>query len=382
MRALSRPAACLLSLGAAAVLACKSDLVNQGGRLYSPLTINGDVGSTLGVWHPSLVYPAGATQGFLAYTSVPGEAAVHTRLAVSSDSGRTWVFLTTVNQADPLTAATTDTTLCGATACDGTWVHDNPSLVADPSDPDTTRRFKLFVHSYFVGTARSLAAPQYGTLSLYTAPHVIGPWSLESKALGWNSTSPVSSTGVGQNISTDAALGGLAGCYYLFDPGALVRGDTIDLALACVHLDAVYSTDIRLIRSTDHAASWHSVGTMLSTTDAGTVGSVSPQLSGADLFRVGTTIYLLATPQGVLSSGAVGNRGCLEFEVSDIETGAVRRDGGGGPVVLNGFFGTQGTLAGACTADAGATTSGILIAVAGPQYYPTFQILATGTGPP
>ena len=61
------------------------------------LAIIGDPGSPLGIFDPSLVYPAGAPGGALSYSTVLTQEAVHTRIALSADAGATWTFLSDAN---------------------------------------------------------------------------------------------------------------------------------------------------------------------------------------------------------------------------------------------------------------------------------------------
>ena len=379
---------CGLWFALGALLGCGDGGTGPAPLQYTRLVVASDAGSTEGIYDPSIVYPQGGSVGFLTYTSVPNKAAVHSRAAASTDSGRSWVFVGDVNTDSATTITTTggDTAVCGATTCTGVWVHETSSLVYDPTDPDTTQRFKVFVHSYFVALPTpghdTTLAYWYGNLSMYTTSFPTRGWSSEVKLLGWNSTSPVSSTGVRQNISTDPALAsGYGNCWFIMEPGALVRGDTIDLATGCVQLAAGLPFDIRMMRSTDHGATWRFIAVLLDSTDALAVGSSTPRINGADLFRVGSTTYLFATPEGPLTAGGYGYRGCLEFRFANVDAGQLVRSGGV-PVVQKRYTGDPGIFTGPCTADAGAKNAGVIVPKAGPTFSPYFQIFTTGVGPP
>jgi len=151
--------------------ACGTGATGPAPLHYTRLVVTGDAGSTAGIYDPSILYGPGAPVGFLTYTSVPSQAGVHTRIAASTDSGRSWVYVGDVNAVAATTITTTggDTTVCGATSCTGVWVHETSSLVYDPADPDTMQRFKVFVHSYFIADRGTLAY-HYGTLSLKPEP--------------------------------------------------------------------------------------------------------------------------------------------------------------------------------------------------------------------
>ena len=117
-------------------------------------------------------------------------------------------------------------------------------------------------------------------------------------------------------VSTDAVLSPLLGdCLVLSEPGALVRGGVIDLALGCLRVEGPTSVpiDVVLIRSTDHGASWKPVSRLLDRDDAvalGAVGAYGPQLNAADLFQIGASTYLFVTPE---RSGGKSRRDVLRL---------------------------------------------------------------------
>jgi len=371
----------LAATAAALALACS----DKGGTLpppppgftLTPVTITGDAGSSLGVLDPSLAYTAGAGSGGLAYSSVPSQSAVHTRVAQSSDGGATWAFLTDVNVASARTITTTDMAVCGAATCTGTWVHEVPTLVVDSTDLDANRRYKVFTHSYFVTSGGTLEYA-YGVISLYTAPALGGPWSAETRLLGWDSPSTASDSGVGQNITHDPALTGVSNCVLLTEPGAQTRGTTIDLAVGCVWFTGTkFPIDIRLLRSTDHGATWSYVTTLVDTAGANFLGSDRAQINGADLFTAGGKYYLLADPHG--AGGAY--LGCVELEFTDIASGALLQLMGG-PEARRLYQAPVGVGWTPCTAAPGATQTGILMGVANLSVSPPLRIVATKQGPP
>src|SRR3569832_2750537 len=56
------------------------------------VTVNGDA-PAMGIFDPSLVYPADASGGAMAYSAVPDPQTIRTHLAVSADHGATWTFV-------------------------------------------------------------------------------------------------------------------------------------------------------------------------------------------------------------------------------------------------------------------------------------------------
>src|SRR5580692_6519793 len=111
----------------------------QPDAAMAPVSVQGDTGSTEGIFDPSLAYPPAATTGYMTYSSVPAAAGVHTRIATSSDHGASWSYVGDVNDSSAATVPTTDLTVCLAATCSGTWVHEVSSIVLDPGDPDAAR---------------------------------------------------------------------------------------------------------------------------------------------------------------------------------------------------------------------------------------------------
>jgi hypothetical protein len=318
------------------------------------LTVIGDTGSTLGIFDPSVLYPAGpagADGGVLSYSTVPTQGSIFTRVAVSSDNGATWTKVADANQSGSVTVATTDMTACGAAQCTGTLVHEVSSIVADGDDVPA-RRFKLFFHTYVVLGGTTLRY-DWGHIGMETAPAPGGPWSAEVAVVGWTSSAPALSS---QGALFDATgTSELSDCFVLTEPGAIWRPGVLDLALGCVAVTpAPTTTRIVLLRSTDQAATWSFVTTLLSPGDATCVGASSPQVNAADLFTIAGAEYLVASP--VTASGAYD--GCLAFAIDDPTAGTVRRDAIGVPIVLRYLGAPGGAFSGACSYAEGATADG------------------------
>jgi hypothetical protein len=200
---------------------------------------------------------------------------------------------------------------------------------------------------------------------MYTAGDAEGPWT-ETRLFGWPSSSPFSTTDVAYDVTVQPDLAGLHECLIVGEPGALVRPPgTIDLALSCVAPGGAGAIDIRLVRSHDHGRTWVFVGTLLTADDAAPLGGTSREINGADLFFADGAYHLIATPVAPVdfpSGRDKGYRGCVVVPVADIEAGRVERCGGA-PVVEASYLGQPGQFVGACSTDAGATASGMLIPV-------------------
>lgn len=301
--------------------------------------VTGDPGAALGLFDPSLVYPASAPGGALAYSAVPTQETIVTRIALSADNGASWVYVAQPNVAEPATLQSTDTVKCPGGQCSGNLISEVTSLVIDPDDPDPAARWKLFAHRYLVGPGVALHY-DLGTISLQTAPSPEGPWTPPKKLLGWSSTSPYSSTGVTTNVST---LPSMQDCVALTEPGALWLPGELHLVVGCVYLDgATARIRVELLRSDDHAASWKSVSTLLRPEDAGCLTS-GASINAAELFTHEGRVYVSATP-----SNEAGYHGCAIFEVDDLAKGTVRRDATGKAHVPLTMTDADDRFAGAC----------------------------------
>jgi hypothetical protein len=304
------------------------------------LAVAGDTGSAMGIFDPSIVYPAGANAGALAYSSVPNQETIRTRIAVSNNAGTTWTFVAEANVPEPATLPSSDATECPGGACTGNLISEVSSLIIDPLEPNAQRRWKLFAHRYLVGPGVNLHY-RIGTIAMQTAPAPNGPWSAPQKLIGWNSPAPYSSTGVVTNAS---ALAGTADCLALTEPTALVLPQSIELAVGCVYLAAgVPKIRIELLRSVDHAASWLSVGTLLRADDASCL-TQDASVNAAELFVSGGNIYVAASP-----SNNAGYHGCVVIPVEDIAQARIRRDPSGAALPSRLIVPSETRFSGACS---------------------------------
>jgi hypothetical protein len=345
------------------------------------LSIQGDPGSQLGIYDPSLVYPKGASGGVLSYSIVGiGDAGqggtVNTRVAASADLGATFQYVAEPNTVTPVTVSTTDTGFCDAGACsvEGVLWHEVSSIVADPGDPAAP--FKLFVHSY-VSVPGGPLRRDWGYIGMQTAT-TPSAWSSEQKLLGWQSDATISTAGVTQVLTN---LPELKDCLVFTEPGAIVGPQGLDLALSCGSSPSPGVLEFRvvLIRSTDHAHSFTFVSTLVSANDFACLDGTVPWILGADLFTVGAAEYLVVSPSGPVSNDDGGGyRACVTIPVADPTLGTIARASNGAPEVVSWVASSDGRFTGPCTYAEGATALGQVVPMQySVQDLPLFRILRT-----
>lgn len=308
------------------------------------LAVSGDPGSAAGVFDASVVYPAGASGGAMAYSSVHDQHNIRTRVALSADRGRTWTFAAELNRPELAMIPSSDPAECATGWCVGWLISEVSSLIADPTDPDPSARWKLYAHRYLAEANHRLHY-RLGTITVQTAPAPQGPWTAPRKLFGLTSPSPYTTTGIQVNANQ---LAGLGDCLALTEPSALWRPDRIDLAMGCVYLEASRGPMIRIVRvrSHDHGRTWIGLGTMLFPGDADCLPGATPRASvnAADLFLGSDGAeYVSAT------ASDPGYHGCAFYKVADPATGQIERHPDGAPRVQLMIAPTTGQFGGACS---------------------------------
>lgn len=311
----------------------------------------------------------------MSYSSVPSQDAIRTRVAVSGDMGATWTFVAEANQPQAITVDTTETARCGGATCSGNLIHEVSSLVLDATDPNANRRWKLFTHSY-LHIPPSDIAYNYGFIALATAPEPWGPWSTQQKLLGWASPTSLSSTGAAMLLS---AWPQLQDCVTLTEPTALAVADgSLYLATGCVYVGTEVGIRVELFRSTDHAATFSPVGTLMGDAAARCLGNSQPRVNAPNLMVVGGQVYLSVTrdmPPPLLYQG------CDIVPVADLQAASLVLNGAA-PALVRRLVVANNGFSGACTYAEGASAAGYLMDVGFFSTPRPFRIMASGVAAP
>jgi hypothetical protein len=348
---------------------------------FTPVTVLNDAGATNGIRDASVLKQAGS-EVWIAYSSVRNQTSggiatrdTSTSLARSTDGGSTFTFVRTLGAAAPGTVTDSDPGrgACGATTCSGRWVYDTPWLLDDSSETNSARRYKVFAYKYFFAPGRPSGAALFplGAIVMWTAPALNGTWSPETPVIGWNAT-PAELLPVASNIN---ALTGTSDCALVGEGSAVVTAAGIDFVFNCP-----FGTDVGglpalpqkivLLRSTDHAATFQFVSTLLQPADATTFGSAqyfsAPSLVSA---TSGNGQALLVTPvirRTVNSLLMPIYSGCVVLPFADAAAGTLVRDGNATPLAIATLPAPlTPTLDdhqyGACAWDRGVSATGILM---------------------
>lgn len=325
-----------------------------------------DLNSPSGIFDPSLLNVNGRI--WMAYSSVNyyqqlGNRVqdVSTSLAYSDNNGSTFTYLQTIGAATSATVTPgSGVNPCGNITCTGRWVYEVPFLVDDKTDPDSSKRFKLFAHKYFLypaGTTSTIYT--LGAIVMWTSPSPESSWSSERVVLGWNGT-PQELATTNKINSLNAALNE---CLTLSEGTATSYQDNLDFVFACSN---GITQKIVMLRSSDHASTFKYVSTPLTATDAASFNAL--YFSAPTLIPAETSAPVLIATPVINRSVSIGGSpfsgdfysGCVAFPFADEATGKLFRNGTT-PLSIWKIGYQANHLNGACAWDRGAGVSGILI---------------------
>jgi len=337
--------------------------------------------STNGIFDPSIALD-GSGKLWMSYSEVnfvPGTTrywTVRTRIASSNDAGGSWADEGLIT--DWLTAA-------APPGYEAWWEQETPQLTNDAADSDPTRRWKMLWHryTYIHNTLTDAHGPAHenGWISLKIAGTPNGLASATERKLF---------TGYFYNTANDVYIGmpefplaslhaGLADCAAFAEPGMLPVGDGVYVVLRCAPLPA--TTDIGkivLLKCTHTVAKAFAacayIGNFLADTEAPDHGPYNG-FSAPDLVKVGAKNYLIVTP-----TNNDGYRGCMVFEVANLASASLVRDGMSKAVLVKSInLNSTSDHFGACGYHAGATASGVIHGEVRFSTIPNFRLFASRT---
>jgi hypothetical protein len=278
-----------------------------------------------GFYDPSLEYDDKGT-GWLAYSRVEIPKSVSTELATSTDHGRTWRRVATINQ------STDGTADVRGKSVEGTWRYETPSLLRDPSDVPE-RRWKLFTQRYLAFDPYGDADRAFdaGWIELRTAARPEGPWSPPVRLFG--------SKGSGARVDLNALSPELSANAYYNEIGSIVVDGVIYLSLDASPTESGLGEwskrRVILVASPDHGETWKYAGTLTRYEDAEAFGY--RVFTGSSLVRSKNRIFALLTPSGAFEKDNKNHDGTYVVEFEDIATAKLKRGPDGKLLVAKTF---------------------------------------------
>jgi hypothetical protein len=325
------------------------------------LSVNGAI-ATDGIFDPS-PRSDGSYTLWMSYSTVnhssndPALTEVRTRIASSTDHGATWSDA----GVDPNNNTNPDMQIpnpWGSGVVWADWHYEVSSLLYDPYDADTSKRWKMLWHRmlYVSNGADSVPSPEHSWIGLSTAASPNGAWAAERKLFAGSAYANNVDNFVGPpEVHLDTVNAALSDCAAFTEPSMLAKVDGIYVSLQC----AGSPEKIIGLKCDRSFTSCSYLGDFLLDTEAPQFSVQGQALNGfaaTELFDAGGTDYLTVTPyepQGDLY------RGCLVFAISDISTALLVRTNGV-PTLSRRISGSSGSFNGACGYDTGATASGVM----------------------
>jgi hypothetical protein len=342
-------------------------------------TLGGNPAPFRGYGDPSLEYDPATGALWLSYSwldvlvSDPGpppqiDFGVRTHLARSDDGGASFYFVRSVNETTVLSHPDS--------GVPGWAMHEVSTLLREAPD-----LWQVLWLTYFEPFGEPPAgSPEDRSDPYYTRSDAGSPQNLGDSSLPWirgNGTSP--SFGALYNLST---IPELSDCVAFTEPALFSQGGVTYLATNCVVVQGgVRRDDLeRLVLLRQEANGYSYVGTLLTSSDAASLGAIRIEQADITLSRTGH-ILLIATP---IQDGTPEHLGCVVFEIADITTAQVRRGADGQAVQLAWITGDDASIGpGLCTYDA-ASETGVLIVLHILNEDPfdlEFSLRATGVHP-
>lgn len=286
---------------------------------------------------------------------------VETHVARSDDDGASFTFVEAPNQMTQVTHPDT--------AASGWESHEVSTLAHDGANG-----WQLMWLSYFDPPGSPANTDVRYERSLGDSPDNLG--SPVEWARG-NATS--AAWGSQHNLST---IPQLADCVAFTEPALFNQGGATYLATNCVVFSGGVRQDAleRLVLLKQETIGYSFVGNLLDGQDAIDAGGTRIEQADIALSRTGE-VLLIATP---IQATAPNHLGCVVYEITDITTASVLRDGSGQAVHLANISGEDNSVGpGLCTYDA-ASETGILMVlhILNPSPFDMeFSMRATGVHP-
>ncbi len=292
---------------------------------------------------------------------------ISSRIARSTNGGKSWedVAVAAPSMRQPLPSP--------HDKLKAVWENEVSRLFHVPAAPPAAR-WQILYHRYLrvwpAGAPDAVPLFEHGWVEQRQAPSPAGPWSAPRKLFAGALYNPVNDNNLG---SPEQRLDKLfpqqfGRCLAFTEPGVLVQGDAVSIALKCA---AGKNSSIVMLRCNAALQSCQPAGILLTDADAAELGDYA-SWSAPELFERDGKTYLLVTPT---TEPNEVYRGCMLFELASLNPAALRDK-----QPLWRIPWPEGAIGGACAYHP-ASATGLLVSRFQPAL-PFFHIETTGQALP
>jgi hypothetical protein len=168
----------------------------------------------------------------------------------------------------------------------------------------------------------------------------------------------------------DTLYPALGSCLVFTEPGILVKSNGIYVSLGC--FTGPSSGKVILLRCDHDMGNCTYLGDFVDGSEANTINASYDGFSASELVSTDGLDYLIVTPT---ISAADQYRGCVAYEITDLDTAAIERNANGPVASL--ILEAHGDFNGACGYIKELTGSGIIMSEAFAIGAPTFRLFTT-----
>lgn len=332
----------------------------SGAAALEIIDIRGQPGPP-GAFDPSIQYGRDGRTGWMVYSALGGTIrpsnpfVASTLLARSTDNGRSWTYVQTINSPIDTIQSVKGKEL------EGIFKYEVPTLVYHPEDRG--REWKLFTHKMFWSPKGRKTAKVNGVTYAFKgnrhsagwityryASDPAGDWSEEVELVSFPPGSPAA-------VDLRELSGDFRKVRGYSEPGSLSKDGVLYLSLSA-YSRRKKDQFIFLIDSRDGGRTWNYVGKLLDMKDAKALGY--DFLLASDMAEENGRVYLIVTP----GDKKIPYRGAMVIRFDDLAGGTLRRDGDGKLIVVKHvepaeYLSPRG--AGPATYDAANTNGGIVM---------------------
>ena len=309
------------------------DLYGQvSNNHYEKIGIVGEA-SNKGVFDPSIEYNSNGSVGLMVYSALsspddkrkmlPIAKYVSTHLAKTTDHGKTWEFISIINQ------SVEGSIKYHGKIIHGVWWNEVPTILYDPDD--SGRNWKLYWHKYFaipkpyfnvpISIKRNpIIFPEYMWIAYKYAESPEKLFAAKEIILFGSGKFPVKPYSARYDLNKIISWPE-ARAYS--EPGSIYIDGKIYLSLIGYTGQDIKSNKMFLIESYDHGKSWKFIGDILDHDDAVSFGFSA--FTASSIVEENERYFLLVAPVKIVK----GNRvpiGTYIFEFDDISKALLKRN--------------------------------------------------------